>query len=969
MSYSPSGSLWHRWDLHFHTPSSYDYDDKSVTDAEIVDGLLAQGVRVVAITDHHRIDVARIKSLQALGGDRLTVLPGVELRGDHGSRPIHYICIFPEDCDLPHVKETLCGSLKLTEHAIRERGGDDRVYTPIEQGAKAARDLGGIVSIHAGSKTNSIDDIKNTEEFQKRIKYDITKEWVDIMEIGQIRDVGTYLNIIFPNTGLDRPLIICSDNHNIKTYSVKTPLWIKADPTFRGLLMALREPRTRVSLEPVPESLVRLEHNKSRYIKSISFKRRTDTPSATSKWFSGSIEFNPGLVAIVGNKGGGKSALVDVIGLVGGSRMNGAFSFLNPKRFRHPSNGLARQFEARLEWHSGESATRGLDQDPSDGELERLKYLPQDHLETVCNDLTSGSGSSFEQELKTVIFSHVPHAQRLGQTRLDDLLKFRDRERQKRIDVLQTRLKELSRDRATLEARTEPSVRRNIEQQIASKRQELASIIARKPQEVANPALSGTASNHALINEIGAMDRSRLELAERINELNVQSARLEMRDAFADRVLQRIETLRREYEATVSEISADCGAIGIQIREILSLTVDPSPLKRVREQAQQELTELARILNTAEPPGLTQQLEVLKRKIVDTRARLDAPNREYQDYLKNIATWEEQQASLLGTMDRPDSIIRLEAELKALDQIPDRLSRLREEQERASQDIFQEKLGQAETLRTLYKPVQDFVESHSLTRGKLSLEFKAELVQEGFSETFLGFILQNRRGSFMNLDDGRARVADLVDLTRWGEGDSVKAFARSVDEALHFDLRDQQAKHPVDLASQITKSKRVEDLYNYLYGLDFVQARYRLRWDGKDLDLLSPGERGTLLLVFYLLIDKSDLPLLIDQPEGNLDNYTVAKVLVDCIKEARERRQIFIVTHNPNIAVVCDADQVVHARMDKDDGYAVTYTSGSLENPRMSQYVTDVLEGTRWAFDVRSRKYELSPTVATGRSQ
>jgi predicted ATPase len=123
--------------------------------------------------------------------------------------------------------------------------------------------------------------------------------------------------------------------------------------------------------------------------------------------------------------------------------------------------------------------------------------------------------------------------------------------------------------------------------------------------------------------------------------------------------------------------------------------------------------------------------------------------------------------------------------------------------------------------------------------------------------------------------------------------------------------------------------------------------------------MLSAGERGTLLLVFYLLIDQGDMPLVIDQPEGNLDNHTVAKVLVDCIKEARKKRQVIIVTHNPNLAVVCDADQVVHASMDKAGGNTITYTSGALESPAMSQYLTDVLEGTRWAFGVRGEKYKV----------
>jgi hypothetical protein len=53
------------------------------------------------------------------------------------------------------------------------------------------------------------------------------------------------------------------------------------------------------------------------------------------------------------------------------------------------------------------------------------------------------------------------------------------------------------------------------------------------------------------------------------------------------------------------------------------------------------------------------------------------------------------------------------------------------------------------------------------------------------------------------------------------------------------------------------KGKSVADLYAWLFGLGFVKPRYLLRWEGKDVGQLSPGERGTLLLIFYLLIDDS----------------------------------------------------------------------------------------------------------------
>ena len=75
------------------------------------------------------------------------------------------------------------------------------------------------------------------------------------------------------------------------------------------------------------------------------------------------------------------------------------------------------------------------------------------------------------------------------------------------------------------------------------------------------------------------------------------------------------------------------------------------------------------------------------------------------------------------------------------------------------------------------------------------------------------------------------------------------------------------------------------------------------------------------------------------------------------VANTRIRRQVFIVTHNPNLAVVCDADQVIHADMDKTAGNVITYTTGALENPAMTDYVTDVLEGTRWAFNKRGAKY------------
>ena len=136
-----------------------------------------------------------------------------------------------------------------------------------------------------------------------------------------------------------------------------------------------------------------------------------------------------------------------------------------------------------------------------------------------------------------------------------------------------------------------------------------------------------------------------------------------------------------------------------------------------------------------------------------------------------------------------------------------------------------------------------------------------------------------------------------------------------------------------------------------------LEPRYALKLDEKDISQLSSGEKGALLLVFYLLLDPEQIPIIIDQPEQNLDNESVVKLLVDCIRQARARRQVIIVTHNPNLAVVCDADQVICCRLDKAHGNRVTYDCGAIEDGPINKTAVDVLEGTYPAFDNRRRKY------------
>lgn len=162
----------------------------------------------------------------------------------------------------------------------------------------------------------------------------------------------------------------------------------------------------------------------------------------------------------------------------------------------------------------------------------------------------------------------------------------------------------------------------------------------------------------------------------------------------------------------------------------------------------------------------------------------------------------------------------------------------------------------------------------------------------------------------------------------------------------------------VSIDSQLRQNKTVLELYDYLFGLGYLEVRYTLRLGGKDISQLSPGEKGALLLVFYLLLDTEEIPIVIDQPEHNLDNESVVRLLVDCIRKARARRQVMIVTHNPNLAVFCDAEQMICCKIDKSDGNKITYSTGAIEDYEINHVSVNVLEGTYPAFDNRRKKYQ-----------
>jgi ABC-type cobalamin/Fe3+-siderophores transport system ATPase subunit len=125
----------------------------------------------------------------------------------------------------------------------------------------------------------------------------------------------------------------------------------------------------------------------------------------------------------------------------------------------------------------------------------------------------------------------------------------------------------------------------------------------------------------------------------------------------------------------------------------------------------------------------------------------------------------------------------------------------------------------------------------------------------------------------------------------------------------------------------------------------------------RDFKKLSLGQQQSVLLAL-MLTSESRAPLIVDQPEDNLDSEFIYKTLVPVIRAAKERRQVIVVTHNANIAVLGDAELIVALKATSERAQVVT--RGSIDHPPTCEAACNILEGSREAFDRRAAVYGIA---------
>jgi ABC-type lipoprotein export system ATPase subunit len=1015
----PKGAEWRKWDLHVHTPSSvyqrYGQDDEDTWEKYIQDlENLPSEFAVIGVNDYLFIDgYSRLISEQK-NNNRLTnlkLLPVVEFRIEKFAgiqfgnlKRINLHVIFSEEVPVETIKSQFLNTLEqsytlesgekwtraITPESVKELGESIKRGVPESELSNYGTDLvEGFNNLNV--KEDQIFNSLKKDCFEGKYLIAVGKtEWADLKwtdaSIATKKSIINDADIVFTSAesvdafikakkqlthqGVNDLLLDCSDAHYFSTSTDKDRLgkcftWLKADPTFDGLRQVINEPVERIYVGEEPPLFSRVSKHRTRYIKELTITQVGGYDDTKNVWFKDvCIPFNNELVAIIGNKGSGKSAIADVLSLCANYHDKDDFSFLTSNKFKIKNGRLAKNFEATLTWNSGNEGRKNLNDSLERNEILEVKYLPQGRFERLTNEISSAS--EFQKEIESVVFSHIPEAENLGALTFRELIDKKTVAVNTDIDTLINDIKKVNEVIINLERKATEPYSAEVANQLKNKKQELDALEEPKPVSDPNEDPFKKQQHESVNNKITKirLDIEAIEKSIKKSQSDKKES-LEKIQKLKD-VISAVKQKEVEYTSFIKMIGDKLHGMDINLTNLISLETDLTQINNMMELEDRSLEGIRLLLGESEQDSLVdsdcphQSLpEKLDNKVNSLKlekGKLDSEQQIFQAYITAKDGWLKDRQALIGTSETPNTIQFFKAELEYLkDILPEDLERKYEERRDITRSIFDKKQDIINVYKNARKKLNDIISRNQEILKDYKIEVDASLVKSlDFVSTFLGYILQNKMGSFHSKDGGEKELNSLISEIDFDNKDSVVEFLDKLVETLKADNRVGQNGESRDVAQQV---KDVQGLYDYIFSLDLLVNNYQLKQGDKSLEQLSPGERGALLLVFYLLLDKNDIPLIIDQPEDNLDNHSVATVLVPFIRAAKKKRQIIMVTHNPNLAVVSDAEQVIYVELNKENGYTFSTVSGSIEDKDVNNKIVEVLEGTMPAFNTRKRKY------------
>ncbi|MQX45732.1 TrlF family AAA-like ATPase [Sinorhizobium medicae] len=983
------GSEWHRWEPHIHAPGTILNNQFGAADPwgaylTSLEGLTPK-VEAVAVTDYYVTDTyeefLKHKAAGRLPGVKL-VFPNIELRLDVAAKSgfvnVHLL-VSPEDPD--HLNEVKRILKRLQFHAFNDRFDCTREEL-IKLGKRSDQSItdDGAALRHGATQFKvNFDQLRKVIDESEWAKKNIliavagaagdgTSGVRQAADATVRQEIEKFAHIIFSSSPAQRefwigqrgvtieelrdrydgckPCLHGSDSHDQKT--VGQPVdnrfsWIKGALEFDALRQACIDPEGRAYVgEQPPRSAMPSQ--------VISHVRIDDADWATTP----DIPLNPGLVAIIGARGSGKTALADVIAA--------GCDAITPSGWDADEN-ISPSFLARarrligdatttLTWGGGATVTRALDGRDANGHMSfpRARYLSQQFVEELCS--AKGVSDGLVDEIERVIFES--HSQDDREWALD-FAELRDQQTSRFQQAREREAEAISdiSDRIATEFEKESLVA-SLTTQVGQKKKLIADYTADRAKLVVK-GTEAQVARHTQLSEAAQKLRNRIQ-----NFGNKRRTYVALQDEVRSMRATGAPEMLRQAQAR----HANSGLDAKQWDDFLLIykgDVDKS-LTAYIAWADGEVRKLNGV---APPPGDPNVALIADTADIATLplAPIAAEMTRLEALFSADKLVREQYAALTGRIAQENSALQtLETRLTDAQGAAARRKDLQTERDDTYGRVFEAIINEQDALAGLYAPLMARLAASSGTLKKLSFSVRRIADVQAWGTIAEEELLDRRKtGPFYGRGSLIAAATEAL-KPAWETGTAAEVQAAMTAFMAKY-LRDLLSHAPYAPTQQAEFRTWSKQFAHWLFSTDHITVRYEISYDGVDIRKLSPGTRGIVLLLLYLALDDSDdRPLIIDQPEENLDPKSVFDELVALFIAAKAKRQVIMVTHNANLVINTDADQIIVAEAGPHPSGGlppISYVAGGLENAAIRKAVCDILEGGEAAFRERARRLRV----------
>jgi hypothetical protein len=984
------GSEWRRWEPHVHAPGTA-MNNQFTGSTAWEDYLTALEsatpiIEAIAVTDYYVTDtyeeILRRKAAGRLPRATL-IFPNVELRLDvataKGGFVNLHLFVSPEDPN--HLEELQRWLSRLQFNAMQDRFDCTRADL-IRLGKRADPDIiDDRAALTYGATQFKVNFQKLREVFtesgwaKRNILIAVAGGAKDgtsgVRETADQtirREIEGFAHVVFASSSAQRefwlgqrdltpaeirarygglkPCLHGSDAHKLE--DVATPFgdrfsWIKGGLEFDSLRQACIDPEGRAYVgEQPPRSAMPSQIISNIRLDNADWAATPDVP------------LNPGLVAIIGARGSGKTALADVIAAgcdaISPSGWN-ADENISPS-FLARARRLIGDATTTLKWGGGETVTRALDGRDANGHMSfpRARYLSQQFVEELCS--ANGVSDGLVEEIERVIFESHSQDDREWAIDFDELREqktarfqqAREREAEAISDISDRIATEFEKESLVAILTTQVAQKKKLIGDYTSDRAKL--VVKGTEAQVARHSQLGEAAQK-LRNKIQAFGNRRrtfVALQDEVRSMRATGAPEMLRQAQARHANSGMDVKQWDeflliYKGDVDKsLTAYLASVDGEVSKLNGVSPLPGD------------PNVALIADSADLTTLPLAPIVAEMTRFEALFGADKLVRErYAALTSRIA----QENSSLQTLETR----RTDAQGAAA-----RRKELQTERDDAYGRVFEAIINEQNALVSLYAPLMARLTASSGTLKKLSFSVRRvadvaawgtiaeeELLDRRKTGPFYG------RGSLIAAATGALKSA-------WETGSAAEVQAAMTAFMGRY-LKDLFSHAPYAPTQQAEYRAWSKQFAHWIFGTDHISVRYEISYDGVDIRKLSPGTRGIVLLLLYLALDDADdRPLIIDQPEENLDPKSVFDELVSLFVAAKAKRQVIIVTHNANLVVNTDADQIILADAGPHPAGGlppITYTAGGLEDGAIRKAVCDILEGGEEAFRERARRLRV----------